>query len=275
MKPCYFLVLLLVLTSSFAVADDQMGDVAGIKGTVYVDGGPSDDLSGLVTDIDTGGSATATTMSGGRYALGLTTFDGDTVRIDVRYNGITFSNTTKIDHDIPTQWLNLSIETDEPPNGPGNGQDPPPDDDEPDGNETEEPEQNETENGNETTYYLTVTVVDNANGNPIDHASVTVYCNESNISSPSYTNDTGVASFLLEEAVYTVEVMKDGYTGKSGSFTLLCSTEQSFSLEKTSGGSGNPNSTDGHGIPLYVYGIVCAIAVIIILGVIAYWRWYR
>ncbi|GAH36130.1 unnamed protein product, partial [marine sediment metagenome] len=116
MKPCYFLVLLLVLTSSFAVAVAQMSDVAGIAGTVYVDGVPSDDLSVLVTDIDIGGSATATTMSGGRYALGLETSDGDTVRIDVRYNGIIFSNTTKIDHSITTQWLNLSIETDEPPN---------------------------------------------------------------------------------------------------------------------------------------------------------------
>ncbi|MBA7665788.1 hypothetical protein ES703_73862 [subsurface metagenome] len=129
-------------------------------------------------------------------------------------------------------------------------------------------------NGNETQYYLTVAVVDNATGDPIGSASVTVYCNDSKIAK-SYTNDTGVASFLLEEGDYTVEVTKEGYSGKSGSFTLLCSVDQPFSLDKKGDDNPNPQPTEDQGVPLYVYGIICAIVVIIILGVIAYWWWYR
>ncbi len=285
-KQMLWILVFILLMPSFVMAQSlHLPPIT--TGVVTIDGIPTGRITVQVENLNTTEEVQTTTTSPGNppheawrgYYIVLVSGQNDhIVKITVSYGGYIYYNTTKIGLARVT-WLNLSSVTGEPPSPSpgGNGgtpeepEDPLEDPEEPDGNETEEPEQNETENGNETTYHLTVKVVDNATGNPISSASVTVYCDESKIAK-SYTNDTGTASFVLEEGDYTVEVMKEGYLGKSGSFTLLCSVEQPFSLDKK--GDGNPNSTDEPGIPLYVYGGICAIAVIIILGVV-YWRWYK
>lgn len=280
--------MLILIISSFSVSSDGPPLPIGIGGRITVDNVPVGGITVRVENVNTSESRTATTSYDtphticGFYAVSLSGSDGDVIKVTVTY-GKTYSNTVIVNIKRVTQFCNVSIITGETPPDPppgGNGEtpeepeEPPEEPDEPNGNETEEPEQNETENGNETTYYLTVKVVDNITGDPISSASVTVYCNESKIAK-SYTNDTGAASFVLEEGDYTVEVAKEGYSGKSGSFTLLCSVEQPFSLDKKGDDNPNPQPTEGPGVPLYAYGIICAIVVIIMLCVIIYWRWYR
>ncbi len=286
-----WLLIFILLLPSFAMAQPPLP--CSITGVVTIDGIPTGGITVQIENINTGEVRTTTTSPGnppyekwmGYYTEVISGQNDHTVKITVSYGGYIYCNTTKIDLTRVTQWLNLSIVPGEmPPDPPpgGNGETPeepegpsedPEEPEEPNGNETEEPEQNETENGNETTYHLTVKVVDNATGDPISSASVTIYCNTSKIAK-SYTNDTGTVSFVLEEGDYTVEVMKEGYSGKSGSFTLLCSVEQPFSLDKKGDDNPNPQPTEDQGVPLYVYGIICAIVVIIILGVIIYWRYH-
>lgn len=280
--------MLILIIPSFSVSSYDPPMPIGVGGRITVNNAPVGGITVRVENVNTSESRTTTTSYDtphticGFYTVSLTGSDGDVIKVTVTY-GNTYSNTTIVNMGRVTQFCNLSIVPGETPPDPppgGNGEtpeepeDPPEEPGEPDENETEEPEQNETENGNETTYHLTVKVVDNATGAPISSASVTVYCNESKIAK-SYTNDTGTVSFVLEEGAYTVEVMKEGYSGKSGSFTLLCSVEQPFSLDKKGDDNPNPQPTEDQGVPLYVYGIICATVVIIILGVIIYWRWCR
>ena len=122
---------------------------------------------------------------------------------------------------LVTHFCNISISTDEPYNPPddppynppddnGNGDEPEePDDpteDEPENNETEEPDENNTDIDIPSLYNLTVTVFDNITNNtsPVNNASVTIYDSNETKITKSYTNESGVAVFLLEEGNYIV-----------------------------------------------------------------------
>ena len=268
--------MFILISSSFATAQIPMP--IGIGGIITIDGTPIGGITVQVENLNTGEYKTTTTAYDtpytkcGYYTVALSGQNGDIIKVTVTY-GNTYSNTTTVDLGLVTQFCNISISTEEPydppddppynpPDG-GNGDEP---EEPPENNETEEPPENDTDDDICNLYNLTVEVTDNTTGDPISNASVTVYRNDSMVSK-SYTNDTGIAVFLLEEGEYAIEIIKDNYGIGSRTVNFLCSTEYTIPMETES--NPNPTPAQEEGTPMYFYVIV-AVAIIIIISIFVY-----
>lgn len=283
MKLYYFLVMSLLVTSSFAIAQPGMLMIC-VGGIIEIDDIPIGGITVQVENLNTGEYKTTTTAYDtpytkcGYYIVDLTGQEGDVIKVTVTY-GNTYSNTTIVDISQVTLFYicNISISTDEPyeppddpPYNPPSNGDEPDEPETPEDNETEEPPdeppENDTDNDICNLYNLTVEVTDNTTGDPISNASVTVYRNDSMVSK-SYTNDTGIAAFLLEEGEYAIEITKDNYKLGSRTVNFLCSTEYTIPMETES--NPNPTPAQEEGTPIYFYVIV-AVAIIIIISIFVY-----
>lgn len=285
-KTVYALTLILTLIgSSFAIA--QIPLPIGVGGLITVDDIPVGGITVQVENLNTGEVKTTTTAYDtpytkcGYYTVALTGQNGDVIKVTVTY-GDTYSNTTTVDLVLVTQYCNISISTEEPYNPPddplpSDDDDVSPDDDDekPPSSEDNETDENDTDNDIRSQYNLTVTVFGNTT-EPIGNASVTIFCNDIKIAK-SYTNDTGLAMFVLEEDEYTIEVTKSGYNMGTRTVSLLCSTEYTFCMNKSIENS-NPDSQsqdDDQATPWFLYAMVAAAVSVILVVSVLVWRHYK
>lgn len=282
------LILTLILISS-SFANAQPGMPLGIGGRILIDDMPVGGITVQVENLNTGEVKTTTTAYDtphtkcGYYTVALTGQNDDVIKVTVTY-GNTYSNTIVVDTSQVTQFCNLSISTEEPPDDPPNGgsgtggngdepdeppYEPPEEPDDPINNETEEPSENNTDNDIRNLYNLTVEVVDNTTG-PISNASVTIYDNNETKITKSYTNETGEAVFLLEEGIYIIEIEKNNHPVSYHTVSLLASMEY-IAYMSTDENSGNiPCPCQQTGFPV-IY-IIIVIVIVVVAVIIFYYR---
>lgn len=294
---CTLMLLLMLIGYSFAIA--QPGMPLGIGGMIIIDDMPVGGITVQVVNLNTGEHKTTTTAYDtphtkcGYYTVALTGQNEDVIKVTVTY-GNTYSNTCVVNLNLVTQWINISISTEEPyeppddppynpPDNGGDNGDEPPDDtpEEPENNETEEPDnplENNTDNDIPNLYNLTVTVFGNNTNNtsPVNNASVTIYDSNETKITKSYTNDSGKAIFQLEEGNYIVEVKKGSYVSERNTFSLLASMEYPMYMtvqnDDSSTGSIQQDDQKQSGIPFVYIGVAVAVIIIVGMGIFFYRR---
>ena len=281
---CALTLILTLIGSSFAIA--QPGMPVGVGGIIEIDNIPIGGITVQVENLNTGEYKTTTTAYDtpytkcGYYTVALSGQNGDIIKVTVTY-GNTYSNTTTVDLGLVTQFCNISISTEEPydppddppynpPDG-GNGDEP---EEPPENNETEEPPENDTDDDICNLYNLTVEVTDNTTGDPISNASVTIYDNNETKITKSYTNESGEATFLLEEGTYIIEVEKDKHSSSYHTVSLLASMEYTaYMSAQNDGNSTNPmQQDDEQSFPVVYVGIAGVVTAIVAVSFFFYYK---
>ena len=120
MKTHYFFIIVILVVSPFSVGASLVPPPI-IGGMVDVDGIPTAGLIIAVENLDTGEFREQTTSYDtpggtiGGYAVCMSLHTGDVLRITCNYDESIYSNTTIVDLELRIQWLNLSIDTGNPP----------------------------------------------------------------------------------------------------------------------------------------------------------------
>jgi len=134
MGKSFKITIMLMLISLFCISAKAPSNPAGIGGKVTIDDMPAQ-VDVKITNVNQQIEKITIANHNGFYGLGIDADDGDKIKIEIEFSGTTYSNFIYADLSKQTQWLNISITTDNgnggnggngggggtPPNG-GNGE---------------------------------------------------------------------------------------------------------------------------------------------------------